>query len=377
MRHEFSGFITDILEKNYSKGGDAILDISPLLSYINIKTKSASRGSKSRGSFANLYAIYVLVEDYIEKGFTKRGDYSKYEGARYSDLFTRQRELPFGNKLQNHGLNSRLNEEFKKYFPTIEMPVIIRDLDSQKYWINESLLHVRINGKMVNIANSIIEIIDAYVNAKQDSFKKFIAQCDELASLSDKSGEASIFDFVGNLLEPNVDARLFEIVSYAILKAEYGTQTVWLGEEQDSVSEEVLELFKTGRTNANDGGIDFVMRPLGRFFQVTESLDLHKYFLDIDKVQHFPITFIIKTEDSIASILKYIEQGARQRFPVDSVVKKYMDSIEEVINLPLLRTYLHKVISSKGASELINEISKQSRVEFNSVEVDDTIDEEG
>ena len=74
MRHEFSGSITDILEKNYSKGGDAIMDISPLLSYINIKTKSASRGSKSRGSFANLYAIYVLVEDYIEKGFTKRGD---------------------------------------------------------------------------------------------------------------------------------------------------------------------------------------------------------------------------------------------------------------------------------------------------------------
>lgn len=375
MRHEFTESITDILERKYGKSKDSILDQNPLLSYINIKTKSASRGSKSRGSFANLYAIYVLVEDYVNKGFAKRGDYSKYEGARYSDLFTRQRELPFGNKLQNHGLNSRLNEEFKKYFPTIELPVIIRDLESQKYWINEALINVRINGKMVNIAESIIEIIDAYVSAKQDSFKKFIAQCDELASLSGKSGEARIFDFIGNLLEPNVDARLFEIVSYAILKSEYGTQTVWLGEEQDSVTEEVLELFKTGRTNANDGGIDFVMRPLGRFFQVTETLDLHKYFLDIDKVQHFPITFIIKTEDSIASILKYIEQGARQRFPVNAVVKKYMDSIEEVINLPLLRTYLHKVASSKGTKDLMNEISKQSRVEFNAFETDDTIDE--
>ena len=50
-------------------------------------------------------------------------------------------------------------------------------------------------------------------------------------------------------------------------------------------------LYKTGRTNANDGGIDFVMRPLGRFFQVTETVDVNKYFLDIDKIQRFPLTF--------------------------------------------------------------------------------------
>ena len=83
MRHEFTESITDILERKYGKSKDSILDQNPLLSYINIKTKSASRGSKSRGSFANLYAIYVLVEDYVNKGFAKRGDYSKYGGARY------------------------------------------------------------------------------------------------------------------------------------------------------------------------------------------------------------------------------------------------------------------------------------------------------
>lgn len=45
-------------------------------------------------------------------------------------------------------------------------------------------------------------------------------------------------------------------------------------------------MYKTGRTNANDGGIDFVMRPVGRFFQVTEVNNYDKYLLDIDKVIH-------------------------------------------------------------------------------------------
>ena len=89
-----------------------------------------------------------------------------------------------------------------------------------------------------------------------------------------------------------MDARVFEIVSYAILKEHYGAQSVFWGWELESIHEEGLVLYKTGRTNANDGGIDFVMRPLGRFFQVTETVDVRKYFLDIDKVQRFPLTFV-------------------------------------------------------------------------------------
>ena len=40
------------------------------------------------------------------------------------------------------------------------------------------------------------------------------------------------------------------------------------------------------------------MTPLGRFFQVTETTDVNKYFLDIDKVQRFPITFVVKSTDT-------------------------------------------------------------------------------
>lgn len=58
------------------------------------------------------------MEDYIQKGFLQpEFDYSEYEGAKYTDIFQRMKELPFGSKLQNHALNSRMNEEFKKFFP--------------------------------------------------------------------------------------------------------------------------------------------------------------------------------------------------------------------------------------------------------------------
>jgi len=70
----------------------------------------------------------------------------------------------------------------------------------------------------------------------------------------------------------------------------------------DKLTKENLKLYKTGRTNANDGGIDFVMKPLGRFFQVTETLDVKKYFLDIEKIERYPITFVIKLEKTTDDI---------------------------------------------------------------------------
>ncbi|MEZ5671054.1 MAG: class I tRNA ligase family protein [Thiotrichaceae bacterium] len=92
----------------------------------------------------------------------------------------------------------------------------------------------------------------------------------------------AVSKFISELLSPIVDARIFEIVSYAILRYYYRNQVVYFGFDPDDIRKENLMLFKTGRTNANDGGIDFVMRPLGRFFQVTETLEVKKYFLDID-----------------------------------------------------------------------------------------------
>lgn len=127
MEHAFTQTIKNALNRRFGAKAEEIYQLSLLLQYMNIKTRAANRGSKSRSSFANLYALYVLVEDYLAGGFDKKGDYSKYEGAVFTKLFQRQRQLPFGSKLQNHALNNRVNEEFRKFFPTCEFTPIVRN----------------------------------------------------------------------------------------------------------------------------------------------------------------------------------------------------------------------------------------------------------
>lgn len=238
INHEFTPKIISKLEQNNKVDGQKLLNSSSLLEYINIKTKSANKGSKSRSSFGNLYAIYVLVEDYIKVVYEREQDYSKYEGAIFSNLFKRQRELPFGAKLQNHSLNHRLNEE-------------------------------------------------------------------------------------------------------------------------------TLQLYKTGRVCANDGGIDFVMRPLGYFFQVTETLDIKKYFLDIEKIEHYPLRFVVKTYEDDNAVLLKIKNNALKQFGINAIVEKYMNSIEEVITIPTLLKYFKQATEKGRLNDILNEILLQSQIEFN------------
>ena len=152
MEHEFTQQIQDVLRSDFGESAEEILEKSALLQYLNIKTISATRGSKARGSFANLYALYVLIEDYLNHGFDGKGDYSNYQGAAFIDLFKRQRELPFGNKLQNHALNHRMNSDFRKYFPQTDYIPILRDVETKRYWINENLLKISAAGDSYNIA---------------------------------------------------------------------------------------------------------------------------------------------------------------------------------------------------------------------------------
>ena len=352
MDSSFTNTIKDILQQHFANKGESVFESSNLLQYINIKTKSANRGSKSRGSFANLYALYVLIEDYLNQGFDKRNDYSQYQGAIFTYLLKRQRQLPFGGKLQNHALNHRLNEEYKKYFPTTEFIPILRNVETNRYWINENLLKIKVNDVIVNIARAVIEIIDEYINVKRDAFEVFIKTCEKLQVIKEKD-DKEIKNFIISLIAPNVDARIFEIVSYSILKYYYNETVVFFGFDINEIEKERLELYKTGRTNANDGGIDFVMRPLGRFFQVTETTDVKKYFLDIDKIERFPITFVIKSGESIGD-----------------------NSIEEIINVPLLKERFEETINKGSRDKILDEIIKQSKVEFNYEEIDVEEDEE-
>ncbi len=362
--HDFTPVIRHILAEELGTFSEAILQQSDLLQYINLKTVSASRGSKARGSFGNLYAIYVLVEDYVNRGFHRSGDYRDADGARFTDLLRRQRQLPFGGKLQNHALNHRMNKEFEASFPLSDYVPILRDAQTSQYWINENLLLVSVNGQVFNIAESIIAIIDAYIDAKQSAFHAFIADCEQMKTVSEENPDDAQ-DFLYALLRPNVDARIFEIVSFAILKMYYGDTFIYWGWSPDDIDEERLILYKTGRTNANDGGIDFVMRPLGRFFQVTETLDVKKYFLDIDKIQKYPVTFVIKTELGIDDIRRKLREQAEAQYPVKRIIERYMSSIEEIINIPVLLARLNAVLEQGKLANVMDEIVTHSKVEFN------------
>lgn len=370
MEHTFTANIKAILVQRFGKDSEDIFNKSQLIQYLNFKTRSANKGSKARSSFANLYAIYVILEDYIANGYDKRNGYADYEGVAFVKLFTRQRELPFGSKLQNHALNNRMNAEFQKYFPVSEYIPILRNLETNRYWINEHLLKVKVNETTYNLANVIIEIIDEYVRTKQNAFQRFIKVLEEFQEI-EKSEPEKVSEFISSLLAPNVDARLFEIVSYSILKYYYHDQYIHWGYQVDNLNKENLQLFKTGRTNANDGGIDFVMRPIGRFFQVTETLDFKKYFLDIDKIQKFPITFVIKSNEPIKDILTKIKDNASKIYLATVIVDRYMSCIEEIINIPILNQRFDDSIKLGYLKNILDEIITQSKVEFNYTDADE------
>ncbi len=70
-KHQFTQVIIEMLTQYFDKNAEDIFQNSPLLQYFNIKTKSANKGSKSRPSLGNHYALYVLYEyinQIIEQG---------------------------------------------------------------------------------------------------------------------------------------------------------------------------------------------------------------------------------------------------------------------------------------------------------------------
>ncbi len=364
MASIFENKIIEILKKEFPHNWSEIYRISSILQYVKKKTQSANKGSKSRSSFGSLYALYVLIEDYIKKEYHLNKNYQNYLGANFSDLFNRQRQLPFGRKLQNHALNHRLNQEFAKLNPLEKKPPIIRDQSKNKYWINETLLIIEVNGNEFNIGKAVLSIIDTYIETKKSSLNSFLQTVEELRNIDEK-GFDNAKSFIKSLLQPNVDARIFEIVSFSILKYHYNETRVYFGFDPNDLNTENLRLYKTGRTNANDGGIDFVMKPLGRFFQVTETTDVKKYFLDIDKLEKYPISFVVKSEKTSAEILKSLEDQARKIYPINSIIEKYMNCIEDVINIPKLLNCLDEIFDSGRHRLLLEEIVLQCKVEFN------------
>ena len=101
--------------------------------------------------------VISVVDDYVEDGSI--------------DLIFADPPLPFGKKLQNHALNHRLNQEFKKYFPTCDYVPVIREPSNNRYWFNENLLLCIIEEQTYNLAKIIIQIIELYILTKTHAFE--------------------------------------------------------------------------------------------------------------------------------------------------------------------------------------------------------------
>ena len=354
-------FIKDILFQYFPNDYLYIYENSPLIKYLDSKMGAVYGNSKTRSNLANIYAIYSILFYYNQNFFNNPEEYRNFEGYEYNQLVIFCRSLYGGSKLQNHALNSRVNREFKnKIVKKNGNDLII--MESGKYLLHIDYLYVNIYSRSYDISEIAIKIIKKYIELLEEKDKQLTQRLKNLMVIDDYFLKKNK---ISELLTENAEARIFEIISYAILKNHYKNTKIYIGYSPDQLEEQYLTLYKTGRTNANDGGIDFVMRPLGRFFQVTEVNDYGKYLLDIDKVLHFPITFVIKTEKPRFVIQSEINNYINFRSSGMKVIqKRYIQAIEEIITINELKDWLNN-LDNEAIDQLIKDIDFYYKLELN------------
>ncbi|MCA6072270.1 MAG: hypothetical protein LE178_01815 [Endomicrobium sp.] len=349
-------FIKTILENHFGKEAQDIYNNSYLIRYLDSKTGAIYGDSKTRRSLASIYAIYSILSFYIKDFYNNPKAYKQFEGYDYARLFVFCHGLYGGKKLQNHALNNRVNGEFENKFRAIGKNLII--INDGKYALHIDFLYVG----DVDISKSVFDIIGEYIRLLQQKDSQLSFDIEELRKLRNvKRRQNKIHD----MLNEKSEARVFEIISYVILKTYYKNTKVYIGFDRQNLEEKYLQLFKTGRTNANDGGIDFVMRPLGRFFQVTEVNAYDKYLMDIDKVLHFPITFVIKTDKDKSIIQKEVNDYIENRSGGMKIIKdSYREAIEEIVTIKDLRKWLYE-LSDNDMDSLLKDLEIYYKLEMN------------
>ena len=357
MREFIKSILTKHFKKNKKININELYNNSPLIRYIDLKTGAISGNSKTRRNLANIYAIYSILHFYQNDFYGDKKQYQNFLGYEYTKLYAFYRKLYGGNKLQNHALNSRVNGEFKnKIVDENSNDLII--INDGKYALHIEYLYVF----DIDISKIVIKIIKEYINLLKLKDNKLIKDIKTLLNM-DSIEQKKLK--ITEILDEKVEARIFEIISFSILKNHYKNIKIYIGYSIEHLSEEFLTLYKTGRTNANDGGIDFVMKPLGRFFQVSEVNEYDKYLLDIDKVLHFPISFVIKTTETKESIiddfLKYIEKKSGG---MKIIKERYEKAIEEVITINELKDWLNE-LNEDSINELLRDFDFYYRLELN------------
>ena len=341
-----------------------------LLQYIGIKTQAVSRTTTRRGAYGNIGTLLVILSNYVQN----HDNYSEYSGMRFSDYLTEVRKLSGCSKIQNHAINHRLNEEFRKIFGRTEQVPIIRipipDKAGTTYKINEDLLSVQ-NQRLEKRQFAVLlsKILQLYFHFRETGSKEVIEQCEKLAAYPVENEEPIIKFFKENLRHN--DARTFEVTAFAVLKVWFSTKKILIGENPEKLKEVTLTLHRTGRAHANDGGIDYVLTPLGKYFQATQDFNFSKYFLDIDKLGKFPISFVIQTEMTAEEAKQHILIDARTKYSDTRVLDSYLSSFDEVFTLKNLDETLDQLrslpveVKKRLFKEMLQEYARQYSVEYN------------
>jgi hypothetical protein len=324
-----------------------------LVKYLERKTKAATRGAKARRSLGNVYALLVVSQDFVA---------GKVNGSRFTELLARMKNLPFGSKLQNHPLDNRLNDEFRRQMGVDGdlLPIQATSVDGQKARRVSPALLAHDGMDPIYAAQFIVDVVEEYVRLITEKQTSYL---DEIHDIGDADELAK---FLVGAFVPSSDARLFEIVSFVLLAEHFRNRTLWVGKTKADVAEESLRLFRSGRTNANDGGIDFVLKPSGRFFQVTETLDFGKYFLDFEKVNRFPLSFVVKVEAEAVDAEATIRTDALRsgRYTKDQV-EVFMALFDEVFTLPDLRRILSDLPGdATSVDRMKGELALQFQLEY-------------
>jgi hypothetical protein len=310
--------------------------------YITRKTKASERDSKARRSLGSLYALYVLCQDYLN---------DNEAGSTFTDLMGRMKSMPFGAKLQNHPLDNRLNDEVRRQYGVSDdlLPVQPADLGVGRRARKISVALLSQNGmNPKKTAAYVVASIDKYIQIIDDNQTAYLYEIETADS------DKEIVHLIKKAFEYTSDARLFEIVSFALMHLHYRQTEITLIFNGVTKTERLC-LYRTGRTNANDGGIDFVLKPLGKFFQVTETLDFKKYFLDFDKINRFQLGFVIKTDLTSNEVRNKISSTAQKTLSPD-LVQRYISLFDEIYTLNELRNILDWVQKSHELIAQLKEI---------------------
>ena len=90
-----------------------------------------------------------------------------------------------------------------------------------------------------------------------------------------------------------------------------------------------------------------------------------KYLLDIDKVMHFPISFVIKTTQQKSDVLKDLEQYITLRSSGMTVLeRRYKEAIEDIITINELQEWTRE-LEGADIDGIIRDIDIYYRLEMN------------